>query len=238
MRWGSEVLSNSYETGFLKLRLFIINAFNRTVYRICRLSVYLFFRIYYGLRVTGRENLPKEGGYILAVNHRSFIDPFLIASPSPHFVFFLARDTLWKSRIYRFGMFLFDNSIPLKRGMPDKTALKSAMERLGNGGVTLLFPEGTRTKDGNLGEIKKGPAFISTKINAPIVPAIMKGAYEVWPKGKLLPRIFGWPFRKLRVHYGEPLRPEEFTEGNTRDQIDKMTESLSKRMHAIFDEMD
>ena len=111
--------------------------------------------------------------------------------------------------------------------MSVKHALKAAMERLSKGGVTLLFPEGTRTRDGLLGEIKKGPAFISAKIEAPIVPAIIEGAYEVWPKGKLFPKILGWPFRRIRITFGEPLRAEEFSCSSTKEQIKNMTEIIA-----------
>lgn len=209
----------------------------KILYRVTQYSLYLFFRIYYGLSIKGKENLPKKGGYILAFNHQSFIDPFIIGATVPPRVCFLARTTLWKSRLYRFGDLLFKNTIPIKRGYPDKAALKKAIEKIEEPGwALLLFPEGTRTLDGMLSPIKKGPAFISMRSGFPIVPGIIKGAFGVWPKGKKLPRLLGWPFHRFKVRLGEPIHMAEFDQYPRNEKTIEMTRVLDQRMHELFNE--
>ena len=112
------------------------------------------------------------------------------------------------------------------------------MSRLENGWVILMFPEGTRTPDGKLGPVKKGPAFIADRTGAPIVPAVLRGAYEMWPRTRKLPSMLGWPFHRLEVHFGEPVRPEDFKEFSGREKVAEITACLEKRMHEIFDSCD
>lgn len=212
------------------------NFSRRVFYRISRFFVYMFFRIYYLLKVRGLDNLPEGGGYILAVSHQSFFDPFLAGCPIPHFICFMARKTLWEKRYFRFLDFLFRNVIPLKRGVPDRSALKNAMLRLDGGWVILMFPEGTRTHDGSIGPIKKGPAFISCRTGAPVVPGVLKGAFDVWPRTRKLPRLLGWPFRRLEVRLGAPIRPEEFEEYSGREKTVAMTSQLEQQLHELFND--
>jgi len=208
----------------------------RVIYRVARFFVYFFLRIYYLLKIKGLGNLPEGGGYILAVSHQSFLDPFLAGCCIPHYICFMARTTLWKKLYFRFVDFLFRNSIPLKRGTPDKSALKNAMTRLEGGWVILMFPEGTRSSDGNLGPVKKGPAFISVRTGAPIVPTVLKGAFEVWPRTKKLPRLLGWPFHRLEVRLGKPIRMEGFDQYSGREKMEAITEQLGQSMNELFDD--
>lgn len=213
----------------------LIETFRTTFYRILRFLVYRFFRLYYGLNVIGRHNLPSDTGYILAVNHQSFLDPFIIGCPVPDFVCFMARDTLWNSRVFRMVGPLLNNVMPVKRGQSDRKALKKACERLKRGWVVLLFPEGTRTPDGSLGRIKKGPAFISKMSNMPIVPAIIDGAFDIWPKNKKLPSLLGRPVNTLTVRFGEPIWPDDYKTLTGRERLEKTTRMLNFRMHELFD---
>ena len=187
------------------------------------------------MQVRGVENLPEQGGYILAVSHQSFFDPFIIGWPVPGYITFMARDTLWKSRIYRFGEFLFNASFPIRRGGADREALREAQHRIRDGRIVLMFPEGTRTRDGSLGEVKKGPASVSIRAGAPIVPAIIKGAYRVWPRGRKIPDLRPWPFNRLKVAYGTPIYPQDYPGETTRERVERITRMLRFRMHELFD---
>ena len=206
------------------------------MYRFVRFVLYWFLRVYYGLKVSGREHLPAEGGYILAVNHQSFLDPVILGSPVRRFVCFMARTTLWRSRFFRCVDSLLGNIIPVKRDYPDKNALREAVRRLGDGWVILMFPEGTRTLTGRLGSVKKGPAFLADRVDAPIVPGILKGAYEIWPKGRRFPRLLGWPFRRLQMRYGPPIELAPFRSFARRERLERITAALADRMQELFDE--
>ena len=87
-----------------------------------------------------------------------------------------------------------------------------------------------------MGPFKKGPAFIAVRTGAAIVPAVLKGAFEIWPKTKKLPRLLGWPFHRLEVRLGKPIRMEEFDEHSGRDKMEEITGELEKRMHELFDD--
>jgi len=208
----------------------------KTAYRVTRFLVYAFFKIYYLMKVKGLENLPKEGGYILAVNHQSFLDPLVAGCAVPHYICFMARNTLWRSRFFSLVDVIYRNLVPLRRGTADKTALRNAVSRLERGWVILIFPEGTRTFDGRLGAIKKGPAFIAEKAGAPIVPAVLKGAYEIWPRTRKIPRLLGWPFHRLEVRYGAPIFPADFGECEGREKRRLMTEVLEERLRRLYEE--
>jgi 1-acyl-sn-glycerol-3-phosphate acyltransferase len=219
-----------------ELRL-ILRLVSKIGYGITRFVFLWFFRIWYGLRAHGVDKLPEGGGYILAVNHQSFFDPMLIGCPVPHYITFMARDTLWNSRFFSFTSWLLQCVIPIKRGTADRGALREAVRRIESGWVILMFPEATRTRTGQLNPIKAGPAFIAERCQAPIVPAIMKGAFEVWPKGRMIPSLLPWPFNHLRVIYGEPIYMEDYALYSGKERSARVTRMLEFRMHELFEEL-
>jgi 1-acyl-sn-glycerol-3-phosphate acyltransferase len=208
----------------------------KIIYRFFQFLLYSFFRVYYRFNIKGVSNLPRKGGYILAVNHQSFFDPPVVGCPVPGFVCFYARSTLWESRFFSFVDWVLKDIIPVKRGESDRTALKEAISRLNNGWVLLMFPEGTRTRDGNLGQVKTGPAFISARAGVPIVPTILKGAFEIWPKGKKIPRLLGWPFNRLKVSYGEPIWIDDYKQYSGKERLNRITKMLDFRLHELFND--
>ncbi|MFH1706787.1 MAG: lysophospholipid acyltransferase family protein [Planctomycetota bacterium] len=193
-------------------------------------------RLYYGLTARGIENLPAGGGYILAVNHQSFLDPFIVGAACPHTINFMARHTLWNSAFFRFGDWLLRVSIPLRRGTADRTALREAMCRLEQGRVILMFPEATRTVTGALGPVKKGPAFLAERCGAPVVPVIIKGAFAIWPKGRSRPSLAPRPFNRLAVRFGEPIYPADYAHLASHERLEAMTRMLDFRMHELFND--
>ncbi len=116
----------------------------------------------------------------------------------------MARDTLFKHK--RFGRLILSlNAIPLKRGESDITAMRSILARLEQGYPVCLYPEGTRTLDGRIADVKAGFSLLSRRGNAPVVPVVIDGMYEAWPKGQKYPTLG----RKLIVKVGQPISPEE-----------------------------
>ncbi len=155
------------------------------------------------LEVRGAGNVPRRGGAILASNHQSFLDVFILGAASPRRIRFLARRTLWDSRIL--GAWMTGvGAIPIDRERPGKDALRAVLETAKAGAVLGLFPEGTRTRDGTVGELRGGIGFLARKAGVPVVPVLIEGAFLAWPRGSLLPG----PGR-VRVHLGRPVQYDE-----------------------------
>jgi 1-acyl-sn-glycerol-3-phosphate acyltransferase len=157
------------------------------LYELCvnlsRFAADNFFR----LQVYGRENIIEEGPALLAMNHQSYLDPPLAAICCHRQISFLARKTLLE--IPLLGPLISRlNVIPLDRDGSDMTALKTVIRLLKSGGCTIMFPEGTRTRDGQLGPARAGVGFIVAKSLAPVVPMRVFGAYEAFPRTSKLPR--------------------------------------------------
>jgi len=171
------------------------------VYRMVWAMVTAFCRTWFRLRVEGLEHLPREGGVLLAANHQSYADIPLIAAAVPRHVTFVARDTLaeWKWLDYIMRQC---GAILLRRGASDRAALRAMAEHLANGDLVAIYPEGTRTRDGRLGVLKGGAVMAARLGGVRIVPVGIRGAYQAWPRGRILP----WP-RKIGVRFGPLVDP-------------------------------
>lgn len=169
-------------------------------YRFCRGIYRLYFRLYHRGRVVHAERLPVEGGVILAGNHVSFLDPPLFGAACRREAFFMARDTLFRNRVANWVLRSW-NCVPIKREGGDIAAMRAALRMLDEGKAVLMFPEGTRSRDGQLQEGRAGIGMIAAKANTTIVPLRIFGADKAMPRGTSLPR----PAR-LTIVFGEPFR--------------------------------
>lgn len=164
----------------------------------------LFFKLYFGLKAKGMERIP-DGPVIIAPNHQSFFDGLFVASflksKTIKNTYFYAKEKHVKPAWVRF-MANRHNIIVM-----DLNNLKDSIQKMGEALKSkknlIIFPEGTRTDNGKLGEFKKTFAILSKELNIPIVPVSIKGAFEALPKGSFFPR----PFRKVRVEFLEPVYP-------------------------------
>ena len=159
----------------------------------------LLARLFYGFRIIHRERVIQTGPVILAVNHQSFLDPPLAGNAADRAIFFLAKKSLMDVPIL--GWLLPKlNVIPVNLEANDRSALKALIRILGAGECALVFPEGTRTPNGDLQPAQPGLGLVVAKTRAPVVPMRIFGAYDVWPiHGKL--RLSG----KITVVVGEPI---------------------------------
>ena len=185
---------------------------------ICRVFCLLFFHI----RTYGRDNIPKKGPFIIVSNHQSYLDPIFCAGLIKRHSHFVARDTLFNN--WFFGPLITSvNAIPVKLGEPDISAMRKVLEKLKKGDGVTLFPEGTRTHDGKITPFKPGLGLLSRRGNAPIVPALIDGAFECWPRHKKLFR----PGR-IRVTYGKPISPEQVKEMGDEKLAELLNQTLRK----------
>ena len=157
------------------------------------------FAIYSRWKVYNPERVPAEGGVILASNHASILDPPLVSSGATRMVINFGRNSLFT--LPGVGAVLRSwKAVPVDRERGGGAGLKAILDRLLDGGVILVFPEGTRTADGKLQPAKSGIGLMVIKSNAPVVPVRVFGTFEALGREKLIPR----PHR-LAVKYGIPL---------------------------------
>jgi 1-acyl-sn-glycerol-3-phosphate acyltransferase len=157
------------------------------------------FATYFRWRVYNNERVPLKGPVILASNHASFLDPPLVGSGLKRDINYLARKSLF--RIPLLGWILRTvNAVPVDRDGGGAAGLKAIMDRLHDGGAIILFPEGTRTKDGKLQPARSGIGLTVIKSEAPVVPVRVFGTREAWGRGMRIPR----PHR-VTLKYGQPL---------------------------------
>lgn len=169
-------------------------------YDLCRKLANVPLRLYMGLRVYNAP-APHEirGGMLVASNHQSFLDPAAVAIGLDAQLSFLARDTLFRVPLFG-GLIRKLGSQPVKRGRTDAAALKAMMRILRGGGRLLMFPEGTRSRDGEMGTFRPGAAAVASRCGVPILPVCIEGAYRAWPRTALLPRR-----ARVAVAYGKPI---------------------------------
>ncbi len=180
--------------------------------------------------VVGLEHLPPSGGFLLAANHASHLDPFIVGSQLPRQVTFFARKTLWTPGIPSWWL----NSvgvIPVDRdGGSDVTAIKRVLNALKLQKVIIMFPEGTRSKDGLLHAPKPGVGLFACRAQVPVVPARIFGSFEALGKGGKIPR-FG---TRVTVVYGPPLAPSDYDSPDAgKERYQRASEKIMARIAAL-----
>ena len=171
-------------------------------YRIGWLGFRLLYKFYFRWRVFNPERVPTTGPVILAANHDSFIDPPLVGAGLKRDINYLARESLF--RYPGLGALLRSwNSVPVDREGGGAAGLRAILDRLLAGGAIILFPEGTRSRDGKIQKARSGIGLTVIKSNAVVIPVRVFGTYEAFGRHLKFPRP-----RRVAVKYGEPLRFE------------------------------
>ncbi|WP_458412673.1 lysophospholipid acyltransferase family protein [Schinkia sp. CFF1] len=160
------------------------------LYRFGRALCAIYLKSLYKIEIVGMENIPKDGGVLLCSNHISNNDPPLVGVSCPRDISFMAKEELFRMPIMKNIMHSID-AFPVKRGMSDRNALKAGLSLLKEGKVLGLFPEGTRSKTGELGQGLAGAGFFALRSNAVVVPCAIIGPYK--------------NFSKIKIVYGKPI---------------------------------
>ncbi|WP_017755602.1 lysophospholipid acyltransferase family protein [Calidifontibacillus oryziterrae] len=162
----------------------------------------IYYKSLYKVEVIGTENIPKEGGVLLCSNHISNNDPPLVGVTCPRDISFMAKDELFNIPVLK-TILRGIRAFPVKRGMSDRGALKKGLSLLKEGRVLGLFPEGTRSKTGEVGQGLAGAGFFALRSNAIIVPCAIIGPYKRFTRIKV---IYGEPldFEPIRAHKASP----------------------------------
>lgn len=170
-------------------------------YFFSRLLIKIFLIVFYRFTVVGKENIPEAGGFIIAPNHVSYLDPPVTGSALSRQVVFMAVDYLFETPLLKYwirGM----GCLRVTRGVANRKALNEAIERLKGGECVCIFPEGTRVAPGQTTPAQAGIALMADKANVPVVPMAILGT-QPWHR-----TYFGfipW-FSKIRVRIGGPMR--------------------------------
>jgi len=172
---------------------------NRPVYWLVRAIVQPAIMVWFRLGRFGREHVPSEGGVILAANHKSFLDPFVIACCTRRPIYFVAKRELFDKR-WQGWLLNALGAFPIRRGESDEESMATAKEIVGRGDAVVIFPEGTRIRrPDELGNAKRGVGRLVLETGAPVVPVAVTGTDRARR---------GWRIRpvKVRVRLGPALR--------------------------------
>jgi 1-acyl-sn-glycerol-3-phosphate acyltransferase len=172
-------------------------------YRMFRAFFHVTFSAFWNLEVFHRCYEPAYGSALYICNHQSFLDPPLMSLALRRPMNYMARDSLFSNPLFG-PLIRCVNAFPVKRGHADTGALKEALRRLKAGGQVVVFPEGTRTRDGRIGTFLPGVSLLAQRAAQWVVPVVIDGAYECWPRTQPLPL----PGR-IVVQYAPPMPREQ-----------------------------
>jgi len=206
-----------------------VGSYRPLLYHGSRHVLLVLFKLFHRWKVVGSEHIPATGGCLLASNHASFMDPPALSCAIAHRnIRFMARDTLFKNGIgswFMHGVGVF----PISRDRGDVGALKKCIQMLKGGDCVGIFPEGTRTRDGELAPVKPGIGFLILAAGVPVVPAYIDGSFQAYP------RDASWPKpHPVRIYFGPPIQPSEFEVlGKGRDSYEKVAHLVMERIRAL-----
>jgi len=194
------------------------------VHAFCRAVLRVITSVFFDLKVTGQENVPSEGGVLLLVNHQSFLDPPCVGVQMKRQLSYLAKSELFDVPL--FGKLIPKlNAFPVRQGAGDVGAVRETIKRLKEGHILAVFPEGSRTPDGEMLPLQSGFALVVRKAGVPIVPVAINGTFRAWPKGK----IFCRP-TPVRVKFGKPMDISHL-------KADVMVPIVEREIHKLLDEL-
>jgi 1-acyl-sn-glycerol-3-phosphate acyltransferase len=186
-----------------------------------------FFRATGGLKGIGRENVPKQGGVIIAPYHVSNLDPPAVACTCPRRLNFMAKEELFKVPILGPIIRSLD-AFPLKRGEGDTEAIRHAISQLEAGKTIIIFPEGSRGDGISIQPLTKGATLLARKTGATVVPVGIVGSHKVLPKGQSKPKR-----GKIVIAYGQPFTYADIEKQHGKAAKDAFGVELQKRILAL-----
>jgi 1-acyl-sn-glycerol-3-phosphate acyltransferase len=185
---------------------------NTKLYSIIRHTADWYFNTFYDYTQSGLEHIPSDGPVIFAANHVSFYDPPAIGACHERQINYFARDTLFKGL---FGKCLLQiGTIPVARENAEIKSLKAIFKSLKMGGTVAIYPEGTRSPDGQLAEPKPGAGMIACKSKATVIPTRLFGTYEVFGRQDKIPKLGG----HIHITYGAPMTTAEIDPGKAHPE--------------------
>lgn len=188
-------------------------------------------KLFFRFRVTGREAIPKKGGTLLVSNHASYLDPILLGVAVPRPLYFFAKERLFHLNPFFTWLIHSLHAFPVNPDKLDKDALSRAIDILKKGKILVVYPEGTRSRDGKLQRGEAGAGFLAVRAGVPVIPVYLKGSYEALPPGARMIRP-----KSVSVHFGKAL----FFYPPASDEKDPHERNVGRRQifyQAVADQM-
>ncbi len=196
-------------------------------YRFCRGGCRGLLPGFFRTRVFGRHHEPADGPVVYISNHQSFLDPMLVGFGLQRPLHYMARDTLFRAPGFK-QLIASVNAFPVRRGAADTGAMKEGLRRLKAGHQLLIFAEGTRTRDGRIAPLLPGVAFLAQRSRATVVPVVIDGAYEAWPRTQPLPSP-----GLVSVEFGQPMAPDAVRALDAQTLVDRVREQMIAIQHDL-----
>jgi 1-acyl-sn-glycerol-3-phosphate acyltransferase len=200
-------------------------------YNFFKTIFYIFFKVFHRLKVIGSENVPIKGGAIIAANHASYLDPPAVGVALKRRAVYMAREGLF--RIPLLGLFIRTFSLPVRRGKPLPSTIKEVVRRLKHGEVVVIFPEGGRSTDGSIADIKRGIGVITQLAKVPVIPAYLSGTGKALPVGAKFLRL-----AKITVIFGHPLKIDKKEGENEKQFQERIGKSITEAIKHLRGEME
>ena len=200
---------------------------NRIWYQGVRICVRFAAVMVYRLKASGTENIPSEGTVLVVANHQSHLDPPLVGCCSRRRMNYMARASLFK--FAPFGWYIRSiDAYPIDLEGSRLSGIRETLKRLKRDEMVLVFPEGSRTFDGEMQPFKPGFVALAMRSRATILPAAIEGAYHAWPRKNRFPGL-----GRIHVHFGEPIRPEDVRTLN-ENELQELVERKVRECHALL----
>jgi 1-acyl-sn-glycerol-3-phosphate acyltransferase len=180
--------------------------------------------VLFDLRVEGLEHIPPAGGAIIACNHQSYFDPIAISVQLRRPLCYIAKSELFQNPFMNW-LLRSVGAFPVHQGAGDVGAVRQSIQRLREGRLLNIYPEGSRTEDGKIGRLERGIALIDRRAHVPVIPAVIVGAYEAWPIHRRFPRL-----SPIRIRFGPALKLADL---NSHQIVAHVDQTLRR----MFDEL-
>jgi len=194
------------------------------VYRIGRIMCRMWVDRAFDLKVYNANYVPRRGGVLIVSNHQSYLDPVLLAVKLHRPLSYMAKSELFENPFLAW-LIRNLNAYPVRQGEGDVGAVKETIRRLQEGHALNLYPEGTRSPDGTLQPLLPGVGLIVRRAGVPVVPAVIAGSFEAWPKDSML-----WLQRPVQVMYGPPMDLKGLKAG-------EIVQKIEVTLRRMFDEL-
>lgn len=200
-----------------------------TAYEKAQLATYRFSQLLartmamtlFPLRTAGTEHIPREGPALICSNHQSMLDPIILGATISRPLSYMARETLFRNPYFGHFIRLYD-AIPIQRDRRGISGFKETVKHLRRGKMVVIFPEGTRTEDGSLGNLKPGICALLRRSRVPLIPVAVAGAFEAWPRGQRMPHP-----QRLAVQIATPLLLEDTADLTDEQLLDLLHDRMA-----------
>ena len=179
-------------------------------------------RAYFGLELSGLNNIPASGALIITPNHQTYADPALVTIPVRRRVYYMAWNRLFEIPVFSWFIRRL-RAFPVRIDSADPTSMREAVRVLTAGHVLMVFPEAERTRTGRVERFKLGAFRLATTLGIPVLPVTIAGGHEAWPPGQVLPRR-----GHIAITYHPPLKPDRSLEPR------QAASALAQRARAII----